>query len=59
MMPVRAAMSSVPTWELALAVEEIMIASTYVVVRIAAGVYEGAVLLAGSSRDVRLGPLSD
>jgi ABC-2 type transport system permease protein len=44
--PVRAAVSSVPAWELTLAAA-IMIASTYAVIRIAASVYEGAVLRAG------------
>jgi ABC-2 type transport system permease protein len=45
-MPVRAAVSEVPAWEVALAAA-IMIASTYAVIRLAAGVYEGAVLRAG------------
>ena len=45
-MPVRQAVSDVPGWEVALA-GAIMIASTYTVIRLAAGVYEGAVLSAG------------
>lgn len=45
-MPVRAAVSDVPAWEVALAAA-IMIASTYAIIRLAAGVYEGAVLRAG------------
>ena len=45
-MPVRTAVSDVPAWEVALA-GAIMIASTYAVIRLAAGVYEGAVLRAG------------
>jgi ABC-2 type transport system permease protein len=45
-MPVRAAVSDVPVWEVALAAA-IMIASTYAIIRLAAGVYEGAVLRAG------------
>jgi ABC-2 type transport system permease protein len=50
-MPVRAAMSDVPAWEVALSAA-IMIASTYAVIRLAAAVYEGAVLRAGPSRSV-------
>jgi ABC-2 type transport system permease protein len=45
-MPVRAAVSDVPAWEVALAAA-IMIASTYAVIRVVAGVYAGAVLRAG------------
>lgn len=45
-MPVRAAVSDVPAWELGVA-GAIMIASIYAVIRLAAGVYEGAVLRAG------------
>ena len=46
-MPVRATVSDVAAWEVALAVA-IMIASTYAVIRMAAGVYAGAVLRAGA-----------
>lgn len=45
-MPVRAAVSDVQAWEVGLA-GAIMIASTYAIIRLAAGVYEGAVLRAG------------
>jgi ABC-2 type transport system permease protein len=44
-LPVRAAVSDVPIWEVALAVA-IMLVSTYAVIRIAARVYTGAVLRA-------------
>ena len=44
-LPVRAAISEVPLWEVALAVA-IMLGSTYAVIRIAARVYTGAVLRA-------------
>jgi ABC-type Na+ efflux pump permease subunit len=50
-MPVRAAVSDVQAWEVALSAA-IMIASTYAVIRFAAAVYEGAVLRAGPSRSV-------
>jgi ABC-2 type transport system permease protein len=45
-MPVRAAVSDVPAWEVALAAA-IMIASTFAVIRVVAGVYAGAVLRTG------------
>jgi ABC-2 type transport system permease protein len=51
-MPVRAAVGEVSAWELALS-GAIMVASTYAVIRVAAGVYEGAVLRAGPGLSVR------
>jgi ABC-2 type transport system permease protein len=45
-MPVRAAVSDVPIWEVAIS-GAIMVASTYAVVRVAARVYAGAVLRTG------------
>ena len=47
--PVRAAVSDIAAWEVGLAVA-IMVAATYAIVRIAAGVYSGAVLRVGPTR---------
>ena len=51
-MPVRAAVSSVPVWQVALAVV-IMLAAVYGLVRLAAAVYSGALLRTGARPHLR------